>query len=278
MCARKGATTPETCPPPRCDPLNPPPGFACLDDPTIGCGLQCINPIFCPESSVGPNTPPPTSPNLQKKTTPAAPPVFTCGFYVGPGGLQIPCRAGYYCPAGNTTSTPIVPVKCPGGSYCGSATCKPLLCGCGFKCPEGSSAPTECRSPYYCPNQGATSQTLCPIGSKCDAPGMCLPTPCLPGTYVSCQGKVSCDPCALGRYCPTPTTSLLCPAGSSCPLGSSAPALCPAGFYCPLGSAQPLPCPAPASSAAGASSALHCTARRRLLDAISAASAARVPA
>ncbi len=60
---------------------------------------------------------------------------------------------------------------------------------------------------------------------------------------MSCAGKKSCDACSAGRYCPTPTTSLLCPAGSFCPEGASAPAPCPAGKHCPLGSSKPRECP-----------------------------------
>ncbi len=60
--------------------------------------------------------------------------------------------------------------------------------------------------------------------------------------------------------------SILCPAGSFCPIGSSAPSLCPAGYYCSLGVFRPtlcataaLPgastCPPPAARRAGADEA-----------------------
>jgi FG-GAP-like repeat/WW domain/CUB domain/Tyrosine-protein kinase ephrin type A/B receptor-like len=53
--------------------------------------------------------------------------------------------------------------------------------------------------------------------------------------------------CASGFYCPDPidpTNKLLCPAGSYCRSGSSAPTTCPAGSYCRVRSSIPTPCPA----------------------------------
>ena len=249
-CPNQGMCSPQ-CPNLSCDPLNPPPGFVCLND-YPSCGLICIDDSIC--GTTPPVNVPTTPVNKPPHTTP--PPVFVCGFY---GTEQLSCPAGFYCPSGATPSTPIQKVKCPAGSSCGPGVCAPTPCPCGFKCPAGSSAPTECQPPFYCPNTSSVTMTLCPIGFKCDVPGMCQPTPCPPGTFVTCAGKKSCDACAAGRYCPTPTSSVLCPAGSFCPEGSSAPALCPALSYCPLGSAQPLACPPGTTSDAGARKRSQCT-------------------
>ena len=261
LCAQPETCKPQ-CPSPQCNPLDQPPGFVCYNDPVLGCSPVCVEPSIC--GTTPPTKPPTTAPggiNRQVSTTPAP---YTCGYYVPPGfpqspAYEQPCRSGYYCPLGPTPSTPIVPVKCPGGYYCGRGTCTPLNCTCGFKCPAGSSAPIECQPPYYCPNQLATSQTLCPIGYKCDQPGLCAPTPCPPGTFVTCAGKVSCDACAKGRYCPTVTTTVLCPAGYYCPGGVSAPTPCTANHYCHLGSAEPIHCPDGKTSPAGSSSKSQCT-------------------
>jgi hypothetical protein len=253
-----GTTTPATCPEPRCDPANPPEGFFCLDDPAIGCGLICTDPTFCPGTTEAPNTLPPPTTNLARRTTPSRP-TYTCGFYLPTSTRrEAPCRSRYYCPSGPTPSTPIVPVICPAGYHCPEATCTPIPCPCGTKCPEGSPAPITCQPPFYCPDPLASNQTLCPIGYKCDKPAMCNATACPPGTFVTCAGKVTCDACPAGRYCPVPTSSILCPAGYYCPIDSSAPALCPAGRYCPLGSAEPAPCPPPTTSPAGSTSSLQC--------------------
>ena len=262
----QGTTTAAACPQPlTCDPLNPPPGFICVNDPAIGCGLICIDKAGCPGTTPKLNTGV-TQTNQVKKTATSALPVFTCGFFVPPLGIsEVPCPSGFYCPPGPTPSTRIVPVKCPGGYVCaGLGTCNPVPCPCGFKCPEGSAEQIECQPPYYCPHALATSQTVCPIGFKCDKPGLCNATACQPGTFVSCAGKQSCDKCPKGRYCPTATSSVLCPKGFFCPQGSSAPKQCPAKAYCPLGSEHPSPCPEGKSSSPGSHSESQCTSRRTL--------------
>jgi len=147
----------------------------------------------------------------------------------------LPCPAGSYCTrsAYNATS---FPKPCPAGNVCPRGSCLPLPCPCGYKCPAKTTAAIICQPPFYCPKQNSTTQTLCPIGSKCDLPGMCVPTACEPGTYVSCAGKKSCDPCPKGRFCATPTSSVLCPAGFFCPAASSQPIPCPPNKSCPAGS------------------------------------------
>jgi hypothetical protein len=96
--------------------------------------------------------------------------------------------------------------------------------------------------PFYCPDEGAANQTICPISYMCPKPAMCAPIPCPLGTFVTCVGKVRCDACNPGRYCPTTTSNIICPAGNYCPPGSSAPTPCPPGFYCYIGSSAPTPC------------------------------------
>ena len=238
LCApQPQTTTPATCDPAICD-ITVPDGFICSLDPTLGCGLICIDLNVC-SSAPPPNTGT-TNVNTQKvkiTTTPAAP---ICGFYVPPGfPVQIPCKAGDYCPLAPNPTDPIVPRPCPAGAYCPAGACAYINCTCGYKCPPRSSAPTECLPPFYCPGVGNSHQTLCPIGYKCPDKHMCTPIECQPGSYVSCGGKVTCDPCSPGRYCPDPKHSVLCPKGYYCPPGASAPAPCPAGYKCHLGSSAP---------------------------------------
>jgi hypothetical protein len=256
-------TTPALkCPEPTCDPLNIPPelqGYICLNDPPDLCGLFCVDETYCPGTSILVTPFKTTQTNQVARTTTRAAPVYDCGFYVLPGtAIQVPCRARYYCPSGPTPSTPIVPVICPGGYACDTATCTPKPCECGTKCPEGSAVPIVCQPPYYCPSPLATSMTLCPIGFKCDAPGMCNATACPPGTFVTCAGKITCDTCPAGRYCPNVTSTVLCTEGYFCPPGASAPALCPAGSYCPLGTSAPIACPVGTWSDAGSKSRSKC--------------------
>ena len=254
-----------------CDENNPPPGYFCINQYPL-CEFACYDVAYCPGTSVFPRPTTAKTTNKVARTTTPTPPTYTCGFYVPAGSaVEVPCRLGYYCPPGATPSTPIVPVPCPGGYECPTGSCEPKPCPCGYKCPVGAEVKIECEPPFYCPSPLATTQTLCPIGYKCDRPGMCNATACPPGTYVSCGGKISCGACDAGRYCPSVTTSTLCPVGSYCPPGSSAPTQCPAGSYCILGSSAPTACPAGTWSAAGAVSKLHCTSRRLLLNRIIAA-------
>ena len=222
----------------------------------------CPKPATCSPLSASKTTSNPIIVKRPTSTTTPAP--FKCGFYLPHGFPQLasyeqPCRSGYYCPAGATPLTPISPIKCPAGYYCGKETCHPVPCSCGYKCPAGSSAPIASQPPYYIPNQLATNQTLCPIGHKCDQPAMCNATACANGTYVSCAGKKTCDPCPAGRYCPTVTKSVLCPAGSFCAAGVAWPTKCPANHFCPLGSSGPIACKAGATSGEGSKSVHSCT-------------------
>ena len=228
--------------------------------------INCVPASSCPDSATcSPiNTKTTTNLNIVKRPTSTTTPTpFKCGFYL-PHGFPVlysyeqPCRSGYYCPSGNTSLTPINPIKCPAGYYCGKEACHPSPCDCGYKCPAGSSAPIASQPPYYIPQPLATSQTLCPIGYKCDQPALCNATKCPNGTYVSCAGKKSCDPCPAGRYCPIVTKSVLCPAGYYCAAGSHAPKQCPANYYCPLGSSWTTACPGGKKSAPGAKSARAC--------------------
>ena len=262
-------TTAATCPQPTCSDEDTPPGYICLNDPSVGCGLFCVLQDFCPGSSVYvPGTTGTIVTNQIALGTTTSARVYNCGYYVPKGlTIELPCKPGKYCPVpvgstGTKTTTPITPLPCPAGYFCGGATCLPTPCPCGSKCPVGSSAKTLCRPPYYCPNPLASSQTLCPKGFKCDKPGMCNATACPPGTFVSCEGKKTCDSCPAGRFCESPLSSKLCPVGYYCPAGTSAPSVCPESHYCPLGSAGPQECEDGGYSKAGSKSKKDCGKRR----------------
>jgi hypothetical protein len=162
-----------------------------------------------------------------------------CGFYcpdpVKKFRAPLVCPAGSFCKRSGYNATSF-PTPCPAGSFCPKGSCAPSDCPCGYKCPPKSPDMIQCQPPFYCPGTKNSAQTLCPIGAKCDEPGMCEIKKCPPGTFVSCAGKKTCDLCPKGRFCATPTSSVLCPAGFFCPEGSSAPTPCPADKSCPLGS------------------------------------------
>jgi hypothetical protein len=163
-----------------------------------------------------------------------------CGSYCpAPATAATKCPAGKYCPEGSSA-----PMPCPAGYLCSGSTCVPQICPCGSRCPAGTSRAQKCAPPYYCPDQGQSVQTLCPIGYKCDKVGLCSATKCPPGTFVTCAGKKACDQCPAGRYCSNSTLNVICPAGSFCPAGSSAPSPCRAGTYSYKGASACKPCPA----------------------------------
>ena len=93
----------------------------------------------------------------------SAPTECTCGFYCPPAGaFMVRCRRGTYCGAGSAAEA-----RCPAGSYSDVGACAPTRCPCGHKCPLGAESPMACAPPFYCPGEGATNQTLCPIGFHC---------------------------------------------------------------------------------------------------------------
>ncbi len=125
-----------------------------------------------------------------------------------------PCSAGYICPSGSTSSTPIV---CPAGQYS-----LPQSSACS-KCPPGrfgdSSAASSarcagpCQSGYYC-LEGSTSS---------------ISAACPQGTFGGTSGLN------------TSACSGVCPAGYYCPIATVVPMPCgESRFYCPLGSSGPL--------------------------------------
>ena len=121
------------------------------------------------------------------------------------------CSAGYYCPAGSTSSTQNA---CGLGHYC------PAGSGTYTNCPAGtygssttlstSACSGQCSAGYYCP-AGSTSATQnnCGAGNYCPA-GSGSATPCPAGTYGSTanlQTSACSGQCACGHYCPAGSTS-----------------------------------------------------------------------
>lgn len=156
----------------------------------------------------------------------------TPGYYCGSRGLTAPtdkCAAGYFCGGGSSLSTPFDSGKSGYQlSYVGD-TCVKVdnttlndICPPGHYCPEGSAAPIQCPPGTNSSSTGLTKVSDCP--------------PCTKGFYCPTNGTVSAtEECLATYYCPTGTSSLdaslLCPVGSHCPSGSSAPVPCSSGTY-----------------------------------------------
>jgi len=102
------------------------------------------------------------------------------------------CSAGYYCPAGSTSSTE---KPCPEGTFSDSRdifdASQCLNCPRGFKCEEASTSSTgihPCPEHQYCPLRTKFSETY----------------NCTAGTYAPYEKSKSledCIECPFGSYC-----------------------------------------------------------------------------
>jgi hypothetical protein len=96
------------------------------------------------------------------------------------------------------TKVPIVPQRCPAGTYsaAGATTC-------------------TAASPGYTSGSTAGTQTICPEGYSCTNPAL-PPQPCPTGTY-SPAGATTCTPASAGYTSgSTAGTQTICPEGYSC--------------------------------------------------------------
>lgn len=217
-------------------------------------GTYCISKSFLPESC----------PNGTYRSEAGGQSLNDClqctaGSYCFGIGLVYPtgnCSAGYYCPIGQTVSSP-----------------PEFVCPEGFYCPEGYSSPQSCPGGTYQPGKGESSCYICPEGFFCtqntSVPSICPlkyycpiqteePIICPNGTYGIMEGikEISeCAACPPGKYCQLGEIVGNCSAGYICHSGSptNTPTnipqsfcdfcICPKGYYCPEGTMWPIPCP-----------------------------------
>ncbi|KAG1655079.1 hypothetical protein FOA52_008872 [Chlamydomonas sp. UWO 241] len=87
------------------------------------------------------------------------------------------------------------------------------------------------------PGDGDRSCAMCPAGKYLTAltGGKCAPCT-VAGSFCKSGSMLATTPCFAGFYCPTTATQVECPAGSSCPTGSTSATTCTTpGTYCPAG-------------------------------------------
>jgi hypothetical protein len=183
------------------------------------------------------------------------------------------CDAGYACPAGSTSGTPVA-AMCPAGKYslAGATSCS--NCDAGYACPSGSTSSTPVAA--ICPAgkysvSGATSCSdcdagyVCPSGSTTASPVAAI---CPVGKF-SLSGATSCSNCDAGYACLAGSTSsspeaVRCIAGKFSLSGATSCSDCDAGYACPSGSTTASPvaamCPAGTFSLSGATSCTNCDA------------------
>lgn len=101
--------------------------------------------------------------------------------------------------------------------------------------PVWRSGSPHCPQGFYCPNLNVSDESTWP--------SVCMPTPgCarqrLMGSFCASQGTYEPTVCKEGYYCPSAHEQIECPAGSFCPIGSSAPFQCSILSACPAGSTR----------------------------------------
>lgn len=154
-----------------------------------------------------------------------------------------PCPISYYCssttaihcPAYTTSTNAYAITDCTSLTsyyFNGQTDLSATICPSGNYCPAASTSATPCPFGSYCPTSGLGLGLPCPSGNYCPNVRMTLPLPCTSGMYCPMTGSSTAPLCPTYYYCPTTMSSILCPAGSYCPAGSTSSTLCPAGSYC----------------------------------------------
>ncbi|CAM4616195.1 unnamed protein product [Lepidochelys kempii] len=181
------------------------------------------------------------------------------------------CSAGYYCPPGQTSATPLS-YRCPRGFSCPAGSSIPMACEKGtHQAQEGKESCDICPAGFFCEpsskSSGIQTPRLCPEGYFCP-PGTSFGTehPCPRGTFgpkTGATGESDCEPCPPSMYCSSTALSQpsgLCHSGYYCTWGAIHPAptrhkvesaglplpgndICPPGHFCPSGTSHPMPCP-----------------------------------
>jgi hypothetical protein len=166
----------------------------------------------------------------------------------GPSGHERECvaskgatNAGGQCPWSGQTYG----VTC---SYLANCTVgKKSNCWGHTACATAGACPASAVGALCIESESGSSDAFRVCG--CSGEGTALP----PGAAVAHSGCTIASTavvavtgpwnCAAGFYCPTPCSSAMCPCGSYCPAGSTAPIACPNGKHCPERSAAPIASP-----------------------------------
>ncbi|KAI8480901.1 hypothetical protein Bbelb_413740, partial [Branchiostoma belcheri] len=233
----------------------------------------CVPGHFCVQGSATPQPCPAgtfsnMSGNTEEDNCSPCTPGYYCEGLANVNATEL-CSAGYYCPAGQKTSTP-----------------DQYNCTRGHFCPEGSPDPEPCQAGQYQDEEGADDCKNCPPGRYCDpveaaalygvlSHGVITPVDCPAGYYclqntasrhqhpcpdgyysntTNLEQEDQCLPCPGGTYCDAPGLTeytALCDAGYVCvsasntsqPEDGTTGYICPEGSYCPTGSHQETKCP-----------------------------------
>ena len=250
--------TPEAQYGPLCESMCPP-GTWCPTGAVTP--LPCFNGSYCPEGSEYPIPCPAGTWGGGRADLASASDCDPCpiGRYCPLNTSElVPCGIGAYAPTAGHAECQLCPIGTYGDSI-GSSNCS--ICPDGIRCPLGTTEapcfPGEYReitsgSCLKAPLGmfavlGATTPTFCPAGTHADLVGLDQCKQCPPGKYNSNQSAMLCNMvCPIGSFCPRGSTApTMCADGSVGNItGASAQAQCipaPLGHYGQGG--QPVPCP-----------------------------------
>ncbi|CAK8677709.1 unnamed protein product [Clavelina lepadiformis] len=184
----------------------------------------------------------------------------TPGYYCDAPALEEPagpCLAGYYCPGGDTSATP-VDQNCTVGHFCPQQTANPIPCYDGtYNLDRMATECLNCTAGRYCVD--GETQVECPQGFYCPSGTGYNWMSCPTGRYGQAGGLESEDDCRLcdpGKYCEELNATTFtgnCDERFFCRNGSSSPnpdgsdgvnGPCSPGHYCPRGTFFEINCPA----------------------------------
>ena len=148
------------------------------------------------------------------------------------------CTDGYYCVEGSAAPQP-----CPGGRFRNASLAvmtsvdQCLICGTGTFCPVGSATETLCAPGTYNPLAEQSTCTNCEPGKFQDQAGSTACKSCTEGYYCA-QGAAAALPCRGGTHMnaslavmTSADQCVVCPAGTSCSVGSAQPSACLPGSF-----------------------------------------------
>ena len=147
------------------------------------------------------------------------------------------CAAGYYCPNGSVSSSPIDFI-CPVGLHCPVGSAVPISCESGyFTNSTGQSECQVCPERYYCVPVNTSQPDFslgifpCPQGYHCPNKTGLDWQPCPRGTFSNTSGLANeeeCTPCLGGYYCSDLSQT-------------EVSGICSGGFFCTSGVDTPTP-------------------------------------
>eukprot|EP00606_Chrysophyceae_sp_TOSAG23-5_P001356 GSChrysophyteH2.ASY1.ANO1.1387.1 assembled CDS len=164
---------------------------------------------------------------------------------------KVDCNNGYYCPLKTPSGSDIA---CPAGRYSNTRgltqASECTNCPAGSYCLSGTTAITgACAAGFYCPSESYLANTNpCPTGSFSPSTSLTAANECSPataGNHVPATGSSEQTPCPPGTFsgAGSATGCDVCPAGSKCVEGTSAPVDCGIGFYSDDGASACIICP-----------------------------------